>query len=280
MQEHVPRLPFAVDPLIAEAKRRRRRRWLLVAVAIVSAAVAAVGVDRGLRTPSHRLTTPPNHRLGIARIPGMTMIALDHSSDVCFPFSMGRFFGPGRELPSTGSCGLNYNSPGVSVGIHLDQVWVFAPAVAKIGKRRLRRDAFGPYEPAALAGALPLPTGLIRRHPGPVEVQVRVRTGEAWNPRRGPTGWAGSRDAAERLLRSGLIGGSVDPRHNIRFIPLPDWTINGGLAGRLNAPGNRGLSRFQFAWAAGVHVVLVDVLGANLTVAEAQRVAALAGPSA
>jgi peptidoglycan hydrolase-like protein with peptidoglycan-binding domain len=44
MTLHVPRLPFALDPLIAEAKRRARQRRLLVvalALALVSAGVGA-----------------------------------------------------------------------------------------------------------------------------------------------------------------------------------------------------------------------------------------------
>jgi hypothetical protein len=43
MTLHVPRLPFSLDPLIAEAKRRARLRRLLVAlIAVVVAAAAAV----------------------------------------------------------------------------------------------------------------------------------------------------------------------------------------------------------------------------------------------
>jgi hypothetical protein len=42
MMLHVPRLPFSVDPLIAEARRRaRRRRWLIVCVLVAAAAAAA-----------------------------------------------------------------------------------------------------------------------------------------------------------------------------------------------------------------------------------------------
>jgi hypothetical protein len=131
----------------------------------------------------------------------------------------------------------------------------------------------------ANAAAVSLPARLIQDR-GPIEVQVRVRTGMAWNPRRGQTGWAGSRRAAERLLHTGMIGiSSADGSQ--RFIALPTRAINAGLAGQLKAPAlNGGMTRFQFAWAAGTRVVLVDVLGADLTAAEAQRVAALAGPSA
>jgi len=37
MIAHIPRLPFALDPLIAEAKRRARQRWALLAAAVVLA---------------------------------------------------------------------------------------------------------------------------------------------------------------------------------------------------------------------------------------------------
>jgi hypothetical protein len=40
-----------------------------------------------------------------------------------------------------------------------------------------------------------------------------------------------------------------------------------------------GQTEIRFAWAAGTSVVIVNVVGADLTAAEAQRVAALAGPS-
>ncbi|HJU36796.1 MAG TPA: hypothetical protein VJ716_05190 [Gaiellaceae bacterium] len=42
MTVHVPRLPFSLDPLIAEAKRRMRRRRLLIAAAIVAVAAGSV----------------------------------------------------------------------------------------------------------------------------------------------------------------------------------------------------------------------------------------------
>lgn len=51
MSAHAPRLPFSLDPLIAEAKRRaRRRRWLILSVLVVAAAAAAATLE--LRTAS------------------------------------------------------------------------------------------------------------------------------------------------------------------------------------------------------------------------------------
>ncbi|HEY2209520.1 MAG TPA: hypothetical protein VGH26_09535 [Gaiellaceae bacterium] len=46
MTLHVPRLPFSLDPLIAEAKRRaRRRRWLMLFVLVAAVATAAAALE-------------------------------------------------------------------------------------------------------------------------------------------------------------------------------------------------------------------------------------------
>lgn len=46
----IPRLPFALDPLIAEAKRRMRRRRFFVALALVAVAAVATTLVVELRT--------------------------------------------------------------------------------------------------------------------------------------------------------------------------------------------------------------------------------------
>jgi hypothetical protein len=48
---HLSRLPFALDPLIAEAKRRARQRRLLVALGVVLLAALAPGLTLALRSP-------------------------------------------------------------------------------------------------------------------------------------------------------------------------------------------------------------------------------------
>ena len=46
MTLHVPRLPFSLDPLIAEARQRaRRRRWLILLLVVVAAAAAAATLE-------------------------------------------------------------------------------------------------------------------------------------------------------------------------------------------------------------------------------------------
>jgi len=49
MATHVPGLPFALDPLIAEAKRRARRRRYLAGLGLVAAVAIATGLTLGLR---------------------------------------------------------------------------------------------------------------------------------------------------------------------------------------------------------------------------------------
>jgi len=49
MTAHIPRLPFTLDPLIAEAKRRMRRRRYFTALALVAAAAISTTLTLGLR---------------------------------------------------------------------------------------------------------------------------------------------------------------------------------------------------------------------------------------
>jgi len=135
MELRVPRLPFSLDPLIAEAKRRaNRRRLLLASLLVVLAGAAAVAVLA--LPPSHRLTLPTRHRFGIERIPGMTRIK-------------------NQFLPGASSCGSKAVLPGHLVGVRtsfcgsrwfsglFEQVWVPSAAVAAEGVARLRRRVPG-----------------------------------------------------------------------------------------------------------------------------------------
>src|SRR5579862_9752044 len=49
MTARVPRFRFALDPLIAEAKRRMRRRRYLTVLALLAAAAVATALTLGLR---------------------------------------------------------------------------------------------------------------------------------------------------------------------------------------------------------------------------------------
>lgn len=51
MTVRVPRLPFWVDPLMAEAKRRARQRRVLVAIGVLLLAALAGGLTHALRSP-------------------------------------------------------------------------------------------------------------------------------------------------------------------------------------------------------------------------------------
>ena len=58
MTLHVPRLPFALDPLIAEAKRRARQRRGVLAITAVLIVAAAVGAALALRSPQGPRLSP------------------------------------------------------------------------------------------------------------------------------------------------------------------------------------------------------------------------------
>ena len=51
MTVRVPRLPFSVDPLIAEAKKRARQRRLRMALGVLLLAVLAAGLTSAFRSP-------------------------------------------------------------------------------------------------------------------------------------------------------------------------------------------------------------------------------------
>jgi hypothetical protein len=255
MELRVPRLPFSLDPLIAEAKRRANRRRLFHASLLVVLAGAAAVAVLAL-PPSHRLTLPPRHRLGIERIPGMTRIK-------------------NQFIPGASSCGSKAVLPGHSVAVRtsfcgsrwfsglFEQVWVPSAAVAAEGVPRLRRR-FPGWGAAA-------PPPIAPDHRGPVEVQVTVLNLLSW-----------PQVEQRRIREAKQIVPTGYSEDRAVFTPLPQWTINGGVARQIDSRNNGGLNRFQFIWAAGTHIVMVAVYGGKgnrLTLHEAQHVAALAGPS-
>jgi hypothetical protein len=74
MTLHVSRMPFSLDPLMAEAKRRARRRRLLLALSVAAGAVAATtfalhsgGGPGG--TPSSKSDAWPSHETAVADRP-------------------------------------------------------------------------------------------------------------------------------------------------------------------------------------------------------------------
>lgn len=234
MTLHARRLPLALDPLIAEAKRRMRRRRFVVGLMVVVVG-GVFAVTLALRpSTSHSLTLSPTPRTGIARIPGMTLVSSDHSKVIC-----------------NGGTGLRPQYCDQDVVRALNQTWALTAAVKRYGVHR---------------AAAVLPVAFARRHPGPATVTVEVRTLGAWQ----------GRDLAGKLLHSDYTAcGCTD------YSALQSWAIDGGVAGRVDgiALTEVGQSEIRFAWVAGTSVVMVNVVGADLTVAEAQQVAALAGPA-
>ena len=66
MTAHIPRLPFSLDPLIAEAKRRARQRRALVALVVV--AVVAVGAVLGVELRGLGSVTPVPAKLTVLAV--------------------------------------------------------------------------------------------------------------------------------------------------------------------------------------------------------------------
>lgn len=62
------------------------------------------------------------------------------------------------------------------------------------------------------------------------------------------------------------------------YTALPGAAINNGIAARVNSRANNGRTEFRFAWTAGRSMVEVNIIGAGLTLREAQAVAHRALP--
>ena len=124
-----------------------------------------------------------------------------------------------------------------------EQVWALTPAVRRYGIHHL---------------PLPIPLPLARHYPGPSEVVIDVFT-------------APSAATAQHYLPSYT--------HTEGYAALPQATVNSGLAARIDSPSNDGLREFRFAWTSGNSMVEVNILGAGMTVSQAQGVASRVHPS-
>jgi hypothetical protein len=122
--EHLPRFPFSLDPLIAEAKRRMRKRRLMVAVLAVAVAGGAAGaalalvsstsVSQGTAVASPGIAAkscpfyPVQHALQSCHSRGsdwVLSIRYDRSSSVCkLRFSRGDSRSPVWTYRSGGGC--------------------------------------------------------------------------------------------------------------------------------------------------------------------------------
>jgi hypothetical protein len=130
----------------------------------------------------------------------------------------------------------------------LEETWVSTAAI----------NAFGTLNHGL---PLPLPSTFTGQHPGPAQVSVMVVS-------------LATEGDATSLLNNPDYTGSWDPN----YIALPSASVNGGVAARLVGPALDGQIELRFIWVSGTSVVQVNVLGAHLTVAQAQAVANLAQP--
>jgi hypothetical protein len=73
MTAHIPRLPFSLDPLVAEAKRRAKQRRVLVA--LVASAVVATGAVLGFELRGLGSVTPLPAKLTVLAVGGGNALA-------------------------------------------------------------------------------------------------------------------------------------------------------------------------------------------------------------
>ncbi len=112
----LPRLPFSLAPLIAEAKRRMRRRRLLVAALLLALAGGAAGTALALRSPGG----PPPYSLHVspaARVP------VGRIGAGPFVLSGGFAGGAGSGLWGDGSSGPDGSTVGCIEGRHYSQAF-------------------------------------------------------------------------------------------------------------------------------------------------------------
>ncbi|HZS30056.1 MAG TPA: hypothetical protein VFA37_02240 [Gaiellaceae bacterium] len=102
-----------------------------------------------------------------------------------------------------------------------------------------------------------VPARFARGHPGPAVVT------DQWLRLASPR-------QAQRLLR--------EPDFDKSYTGRPVAAVNGGVARRLPPLAYPDQTEIEFYWASGATVVNVNVIGAHLTVGEAQRIARLARP--
>ena len=243
MTLRVLRLPFSIDPLIAEARRRARQRRLLFVLSLVALAGVAAFVTFALRPAPHVLTAVAGPHGGYAQISGMTLIAFDRASPNCSP-------------PERAKSGLSVVPFYPLYCIHLvppeagglDQVWELTAAVKLLGR------SGAPILPQDLRRV-----GLTVRGPTTVFFQVRK-----FGRRSGRTG---VRALALSPTYTGFSG---------FYQSHPNWAINGGVAGEFPANGSGPVS-YVFAWVTHRSVVWISVSGGSP--AQAQEIARRAGPT-
>ena len=125
MLSHVPRLPFSLDPLIAEAKRRMRRRRLLGAalvLALAGVAAAATFALRGASGPSQGSATGSFSNVSFSAPAGWTRVEWS-----CWlgPFPRMVLFTTARPTPT---CGDGTFPPRERLGRDGVAVWLVLPA--------------------------------------------------------------------------------------------------------------------------------------------------------
>lgn len=147
----------------------------------------------------------------------------------------------GTDLPSYAS-----HVTGVS---GLGQGWVLTTAV----------EHYGTLNHGLV---LPVPLAFAQKHPGPCEVFVNVVTLDT--PKQ-----------ATVVMDSKGFWDAVGPQ----VTPIPTAAVHHGLAWRISSPANGGLMEDAFGWQSGSSVARLSVIGADLSLKEAQGIAQLVRPA-
>jgi hypothetical protein len=220
---------------------------LAVVLAGVGGGIAAAATGSSTGSPPAGQAASPLTSLpaqlpdsaGMASIPNMTLI-IDGSSPLW----------PRPGVGQTSPTDIGLGSSDVPTG-GLSQGWVLTAAV----------DRFGGLSNNADTGLqLPLPLDFANQNPGPSEVFVTVLAMPT--PRQ-----------AQDLLDNATITGVQDQG----YTALTSSAIHGGLAGSIDSAANGGMTEDRFQWVSGSNWIQVNVLGASMTIQQAQSIASRAG---
>jgi hypothetical protein len=234
--------------------RQHWMRWTAVAVAVLAAVTAVILLTRTTPVPGPAGTAAAC--TGGSALPHVTggQLGASHDSQdgaVQLPASSGLRCLEGMTQISASQMPLwtskdgdpPYSAQAVGLTGSLQQGFVLTPAVQKFGEL---------YHGLTL----PLPSSFTAAHPGPAEVYVDA--------------WALRDSATARMVMN-------NPLYNNEQAPLSSGGVHGGLVWSVWSQANANMQEFMFKFVRGHDLVQVNVVGAQLTLAQAQRVAQATG---
>lgn len=181
---------------------------------------------------------------------------------------------PGNAIPAvqlSQSAGIQNLSQMSQIMSSRIPLWLFKDGKGKYSETQLGMtaslqqgfvlsSAISQYGPLNSGLVLPLPLDFAMAHPGPAEVFDNV--------------WSFTNSNSPQLLLN-------DPTYMNSAVPgvvqLASGSVNGGLVWSIDSPANGGMQEYRFAWAQGSYLVEVNVVGAQLTLADARAIALQVG---